>query len=212
VTPTPVGTPRPPGAKEGRVVDFYFDLSSPYSHLASTQVAGLHERTGAEVRWRPVVVSAIFKAAQNTMPAASPPKASYMFDDLKRWATRYGVPFRFSPRFPINAMKAHRMICAAELGHGQAEAGTLGRRLFEAVWVDDLDITDGAELVRLADGCGLPGAALAAATETQPVKDRLRANTDEAIARGAFGVPAFVHDGVLYWGNDRLDFLEGALR
>ena len=159
----------------------------------------------------PVVLAAVFKAADTRMPASSPPKARYMMADLDRWVAKYGTPFVFASRFPINAMKAHRMICAAELAHGPAAAAKLGRRLFDATWVEDRDLNDVAELIRFGDDVGLGGAALVAATETQGVKDRLRVNTDEAIARGMFGAPAFYTDGSLFWGNDRLEFLERAL-
>ncbi len=194
-----------------KIVDFFFDLSSPYSHLASTQLDALGARTGAEVRWRPVVLGAVFKAASNTMPAQSPPKAKYMLADLQRWAARYGVPFRFSSRFPVNAIKAHRMIIAASMTDPGA-APRLGRALFDALWVQDRDLTSDEELRAIADGLGLPGASLLAATETQAVKDALRANTDAAIALGVFGAPAFVVGDQLFWGNDRLDFVEAALR
>ena len=194
-----------------RPVDFYFDLSSPYSYLASTQITPMVARHGAELRWLPVVLAAVFKSAGNTMPAQSPPKAKYMFDDLQRWAKRLHVPFAFSTRFPVNAMKAHRLLCACELAHGPDEAARLGRALFDALWVHDHDITAEAELVKIVNHLGLPGETLVAATATQPVKDRLRANTDEAIARGMFGAPAFYVGDELCFGNDRLDFVEQAI-
>jgi 2-hydroxychromene-2-carboxylate isomerase len=190
-------------------VDFYFDLSSPYSYLAATQLPGLVARTGATVDWRPVVLGAVFKASANTMPSLSPPKARYMLADLHRWAERYGVPFHFSSRFPVRALKAHRMIVSA----GDVEqAAHLGHALFDAAWVHDRDITADAELTAIATEAGLDGATLLGAAEGQPAKDALRANTDAAIALGMFGAPAFVVDGTLFWGNDRLDFVEAALK
>ncbi len=194
-----------------RTVDFFFDLSSPYSYLAATQVDAAVARHGATARWRPVVLAAIFKAADNRMPAQSPPKARYMLADLARWAARYGVPFALNSRFPLNAMTAHRMICAARTRHGDAAAARLARALFDAAWAADRDITDAAVLTGLGDGAGLPGAALVAATQEQAVKDALRADTDEAIARGMFGAPTFVVGDELFFGNDRIDFVEAAL-
>jgi 2-hydroxychromene-2-carboxylate isomerase len=195
-----------------RSVDFYFDLSSPYSYLAATQLDGLATRTGATLCWRPVVLAAVFKAADNAMPAHSPPKARYMLADLQRWAERYQVPFQFTSRFPVNAMKAHRMIVAAEQAQGPPAAARLGRKLFDTLWVDDHDLGDPTVLAAVGDAVDLSGAALVASTDTAPVKDGLRANTDEAIARGMFGAPAFWLNGELYWGNDRLEFLEAALQ
>jgi 2-hydroxychromene-2-carboxylate isomerase len=192
-------------------VDFYFDLASPYSYLAATQLDQIVARTGAAFRWRPVVLAAVFKATGNHMPAQSPAKAKYMYVDLQRWAERYDVPFRFSSRWPMAAIRPHRLIYAALQAYGEAEAAHLGRRLFDAVWVDDRDPNDASELTQIADAAGLPGAALLAATETQPVKDLLRVHTDEAIARGMFGAPTFCIGDQIFWGNDRLEFLEAAL-
>jgi len=197
-------TPTPP-----KTIDFYFDLSSPYSYLAATQIEAVAARHGATVAWKPVVLGAVFKAANNTIPAASPPKASWMMGDLARWAARYQVPFRFTSHFPLNAMKAHRMIVAADrLGHG---GGALGRAFFDALWTQDRNLGSDDELRSIVDRLGLDGTALLAAAETQPIKDGLRANTEEAISRGMFGAPAMMVDGQLYWGNDRLDFVEAAL-
>jgi 2-hydroxychromene-2-carboxylate isomerase len=194
-----------------KTFDFFFDLSSPYSYLAATQLDALTARTRAAVAWRPVVLGAIFKATENVMPAANPAKARYMLRDLKRWAKHYGVPFKFASRFPMNAIKAERLICAAELAHGAAAAAKLGRALFDALWVDDQDLNDPAALRAACDRVELSADELLAATETQAVKDKLRANTDDAIARGMFGAPAFFVGDEHFWGNDRLDFVEAAL-
>jgi 2-hydroxychromene-2-carboxylate isomerase len=195
-----------------KTFDFFFDLSSPYSYLAATQLEGLTARTQAAVHWRPVVLGAVFKAADNVMPGANPYKARYMLRDLKRWAEQYGVPFKFASRFPMNAIKAERLICAAELAHGKDAAAKLGRALFDALWVDDQDLNDVAALRAACDRAKLPADELLAATETQSVKDALRANTDDAIKRGMFGAPAFFVGAEHFWGNDRLDFVEAALK
>jgi 2-hydroxychromene-2-carboxylate isomerase len=192
-------------------IDFYFDLSSPYSYLAATQLDALVARTGAEVRWRPVVLMAVFKAASNILPATSPPKARYMGMDSTRWAKRYGVPFHWPSGFPVNAMSAHRAICAAELAGGEAAAARLGRRLFDALWGEDADVTNADVIAKLATEAGLDGAALIAAISAPPAKERLRAHTDEAIARGMFGAPTFFVGDEQFWGNDRLDFVAEAL-
>jgi 2-hydroxychromene-2-carboxylate isomerase len=192
--------------------DFFFDLSSPYSYLAATQLDALTERTQSMAHWRPVVLGAVFKAAENVMPGANPTKARYMLRDLKRWARRYAVPFKFASRFPMNAIKAERLICAAELAQGYAAAAKLGRSLFDSLWVEDQDLNDVATLRACCQRVGLPADELLAATETQPVKDKLRANTDEAIARGMFGAPSFFVGDDHFWGNDRLEFVEAALK
>ena len=192
-----------------KTVDFYFDLSSPYSYLAATQLAALERTSGCAIAWKPMVLAAVFKSAGNTMPAACPPKAKYMLDDLGRWARQYGVEFRMTSRFPVNAIKPMRLVLAAE---PEGRAGAVALAAFRALWVNDRAITDGAELRAIAKEAGLDPERALAAIETPEIKDRLRAHTDAAVRRGAFGAPAIFVDDQLFWGNDRLHFVEAALR
>jgi 2-hydroxychromene-2-carboxylate isomerase len=189
-------------------VDFFFDLSSPYSYMAATQLDGLAARTGAQVDWRPMVLGAVFKETGNRMPATVAAKASYMVQDLGRWARQYGVGFRMTSRFPVNAIRAMRLVLVAARA-GQASAAALAA--FRALWVDDRDITADAELRAIAATVGLAPDAALAAIEEPAIKDQLRANTDEAIRRGAFGAPALFVGEELFWGNDRLHHVEAAL-
>ena len=191
-----------------KTVDFYFDLSSPYSYLAATQLGPAAARHGATIAWKPVVLAAVFKATGNTMPAVCVPKAQHMLVDLARWARRYDVPFTMSSHFPLNTIKPERLIVAA----GAARAGDLALALFQGMWADDRNIADEAVMRAIVEAQGLDANALLAAIETPAVKDGLRANTDEAIARGMFGAPAMYVGDELFWGNDRLDFVEDALR
>jgi 2-hydroxychromene-2-carboxylate isomerase len=188
-------------------VDFFFDLSSPYSYMAATQMKGLVERTGATVAWRPMVLGAVFKTVGNDMPARVPNKARWMMQDLSRWAEHYGVPFKMSSHFPLNTIKAMRLILVDE-----AKAAAVASAGFGGMWAEDRDITSDAELRRIAELGGLDATAALAAIETPAVKERLRANTDEAVARGAFGAPTFLVGDELFWGNDRLHFVERALQ
>jgi 2-hydroxychromene-2-carboxylate isomerase len=190
-------------------IDFYYDLSSPYSYLAATQIPKIAARTGAEVSWRPFVLGAVFKATGNDMPARCANKARWMGNDLDRWAEEYGEPFRFTSRFPVNAIKAMRLVLVAERS-GRAGDATLAA--FRALWVDDRDLVDPQELGRLAQGVGLDPAQALAAIEEPAIKDALRAHTDAAIQRGAFGAPTMFVGNALFWGNDRLHHVERALR
>ena len=188
-------------------LELFFDLSSPYSYMAATQMKPLAEKTGAEVVWRPMVLGAVFKATGNEMPARIPGKARWMGNDLMRWAAHYGVPFRFSSHFPANAIKAMRLVLVDD-----AKAADVALAGFAAMWADDRDLTDEAVLRSIAEMGGLDPAAAMQAIETPAVKEKLRANTDEAIARGAFGAPTLIVGDELFWGNDRLHFVEAALR
>ncbi|HWE30973.1 MAG TPA: 2-hydroxychromene-2-carboxylate isomerase [Polyangia bacterium] len=188
-------------------VELFFDLSSPYSYLAATQMQPLAARTGAEVVWRPMVLGAVFKAVGNDMPARVPPKGRWMGNDLARWAELYGVPWRMSSHFPANTIKAMRLVLVDD-----AKAADVALAGLRAMWAEDRDVTAEAELRRIAEEGGLDPATALQAIEAPAIKDRLRANTDEAVARGAFGAPTMFVGDELFWGNDRLHFVEAALR
>lgn len=191
-----------------RRVEFFYDLGSPYSYLAATQVAGLAARTGAEVVWRPMLLGGVFQSTGNVMPGANPYKARYMLKDLGRWAALYGVPLRMPSRFPMNTIKAMRL-CLQAQAYGRQEA--LALRLYEDYWARDADLNDEATLRAALVAVGLPADELLAGCAKQEVKDGLRLQTEEAVRRGAFGAPAFFVGDDLFWGNDRLHFVEAAL-
>ena len=151
----------------------------------------------------------MFKALSLTAPAAqAPAKARYLLADLGRWAERLEVPFRMNPQFPVNTLTAMRMIVAGEERGNQMP---LMRRYFRAMWAEGQDLADPEVLVRLADEAGVPGRPLLERTQAGHVKDRLRAITEEAVSRGAFGAPTIFVGDQMFFGNDRLDFLEAAL-
>jgi 2-hydroxychromene-2-carboxylate isomerase len=188
----------------GMKLELFFDLSSPYSYLAATQVEALAARTKAELAWRPMVLHAVHKATGNDMPARVAAKALWMWRDLNRWAEQYGVPFKMSSHFPANTVNAMRLVLVAD---EQGKAGTVALACFRAMWVDDRSLADEEVLRQIAAPYGIDLAAIA----RQEIKDRLRANTDEAIARGAFGAPVLFVGDELFWGNDRLHHVEKAL-
>lgn len=190
-------------------IEFFFDLSSPYSYLAATQLPAVAERTGARIEWKPMVLFAVFKAAGNDMPGRVANKAMYMVADLARWAAHYKIDFKMSSRFPQNTIAAERLVLA---GEDQGRAAETALRCFRGMWVDDLDMNDAAVLRRLAEESGLNADLAMAAIETPAIKTRLRENTDRAIAKGAFGAPTIFVGDELFWGNDRLHFVEDALK
>jgi 2-hydroxychromene-2-carboxylate isomerase len=191
-----------------RSVEFFFDVGSPYSYLAATRMDALLARTGAQVVWRPFLLGGLFKAVGNTMPAQLAAKARYMLADLMRWAREYDVPFQFSSRFPQNSLRAMR---AATFAADRERASPFALALFRAYWVEDRDITADATLTAAATTAGLDGGELLAGCELPAVKDALRAATEEAARRGAFGAPTFFVGEQMFWGNDRLSFVEQAL-
>jgi 2-hydroxychromene-2-carboxylate isomerase len=192
-------------------LSFFFDFSSPFAYLASTQVEGLAARSGATLRFRPFLLGALFKALGGpdvplfTMP---PPKQRHARDDMFRWADFYGVPLRFPTRFPMNTVKGLRMI----LQLPEEQRAPLIHAIYRAYWADDRDINDDTVLTELAVGVGLDGPALVAGTKQDAVKERLKVATDEAVKLGLFGAPCFMVDDLLFWGQDRLAFVEKALQ
>ena len=185
---------------------FYFDFGSLNAYFAWRLLPGIEQRTGARFEQVAVLLGGIFKATGNHIPAESPAKARWMLGDLTRWAGRYGVPFRMNGRFPINAIPAMRLVLVGER-HGLAREVAL--EAFRRMWVEDQDPNE--HRAAIAAAAGLPAGAEQGVADPE-IKVALRANTDEAIARGAFGAPAMFVGDQLFWGTDRLDFVEAALR
>lgn len=189
-------------------VEFFWDAASPYTYLAATQIAALEQRTGVSVVWRPFVLGKVFEATGNRMPAAVPAKGKNLFKDCQRWARFYAVPFTMPPVFPVHSILAGRLALAADVqGNGAAAALALMR----AAWGEGRDVALPDVASAALTAIGLDAGALIEATQTTAIKDQLKANTDEAIRRGAFGAPSFFVGTELFWGNDRLPLLQAHL-
>ncbi len=188
-------------------LEFFYDFVSPYSYLASTRVEAVAARTGATIRWRPFVLGGVFKATSNHAPIEIPAKAKHMLLDLDRWSRRLGVPLKFPEAFPFNPILSLRTALAAE-AVGKLVPAT--HAIYRARWADQRDIADPAVLAAVLTEAGLDGAALVAAAPSY--KEALLKQTQEAIDRGAFGAPLFFVGEQLFVGNDRLDFVEEALK
>lgn len=193
-----------------KTVEFFFDLGSPASYLAHTQLPALCRETGAELVHRPMLLGGVFQATGNASPVLVPAKGRYMLRDLARFAERYGVPLRFGPHFPLNTLGLMRLLVAIQLYQPQRFEEGL-QALFHAIWVDALNLGDVALAVEVLRKAGFDAEALQSQIAEQPVKDALKAATEEAVKRGVFGAPAFFVEGEQFFGQDRLDFLREAL-
>ena len=193
-----------------KTVEFCFDLISPPSYLAWTRLPNLAADTGAEIVFSPVLVGAIHKATGNTAPIFVPAKARYLRQELPRFAARYGVPFAMNPHFPFNTL-VHQRIATGLLREDPAGFERFVEAMFRAIWVDGANLGDAAVLAETAAAAGFDPAHLQALAEDPTVKDALRAATESAVARGAFGVPTFFVGERMFWGQDRLDFVREAL-
>ncbi len=189
---------------------FFLDYTSPYTYLASTQVEALTARHGTPLLWRPASLGAVMKATENAPPASNAYKARYMLADLDRWASFYGVPFHFSPHFPIVNLVALRATVAVQ-ERAPSEATAFIHRLFRAFWAEGLNLGDADLVGMLAMDCGIAPEVVEGANNDPAIKEVLKRNTQEAVAAGAFGFPALVLGEELYFGNDRLPLLETRL-
>jgi len=187
--------------------DFFYDLGSPYSYLASTRLAGIEQRNGAKARLFPITLGGLRKSTGHQLPP--PQQLKYMSDDTSRWAREYGVPMHIPSAFPVSTILALRACVAAFL---QGKDETAMQALFRAYWVEGDDLSDAAVVERALTRAGMDGKALVAATQEVEVKNALRRNTDLALSRGVFGVPTFFVGERSFWGNDRLQFVEAELR
>jgi len=189
-------------------VEFFFDYGSPFSYLADTQLAALERRTGASVIYRPMLLGAVLKETGNASPVTVPAKGRYMGVELQRWARRYGVPFAANKFFPINTMRLMRGAVAAQHAECFAE---YHRVIYPAFWVDGANLGEPEVIRTVLDKAGLNVDLILARIEEPDVKEQLRLNTEEAVRRGVFGAPTFFVGEEMFWGNDRLMFVEEAL-
>ncbi len=190
-------------------VEFFFDFGSPTTYLAHTQMPGLAKRTGAEVVYRPMLLGGVFKATGNQSPAMIAAKSKWMDGDLKAFAKRYGVPYTRNPWFPVNTMILMRGAIAMQK---EGRFASYADAIFHAMWVEPQNMNDPQVVGAVLAKAGFEPKHLLAAIEHQPVKDELRANTEEAVSRGVFGAPTFFIGDRMIFGQDRLDFVEEALR
>ncbi|MFA5679090.1 MAG: 2-hydroxychromene-2-carboxylate isomerase [Pseudomonas sp.] len=189
-------------------VEFFFDVGSPASYLAWTQIRHLAERQDAEVIYQPMLLGGVFKATDNSSPATVPAKGKYTRVDFQRFANRYAVPFAHNPFFPINTMQLMRG-AAAYLGTDTFLPYV--DAVFQAMWIDGKDMGNPEVVAEVLGGKGFDLAELMQKINDPEVKDRLRQITEQAIERGVFGAPTFFVGDEMFFGQDRLDFVEQAL-
>ncbi len=197
-----------------KTVEFYYDLVSPYSYLARGEVTRICQERGAELVLRPMLLGAVHNAVGLQAPIETKPKARYQAKDIQRWAGHYGLPMDFPEPFPFRTLKTMRTAMFLQ-GRGELEAFT--REAFALYWeeggapkgleeadedgpVSEVARRIGAEAEEVLAGASAPGA-----------KEALKAATGEAVERGVFGAPAFFVGDEMFWGNDRLHFVEAAL-
>ena len=194
----------------GKRVDFFFDVGSPASYLAWTQLPALCASAGAELAYRPMLLGGVFQATGNASPATIPAKGRYSNLDFARFAKRYGVPLVINPHFPIITLLLMRGATGVQMRMPDRLQDYL-RGVFHAMWVEPKNLNEPALTAQALVDAGFDPAEILALTNDAEVKAQLRANTDEAIARGAFGAPTMFVGEQMFFGQDRLDFVREAL-
>jgi len=196
------------------MIEFFFDISSPWTYLAFSNIQPMAAELGVDIQWRPILVGGIFNSVNPTVYQSRqtpvPAKAAYMLKDLQDWARQAGLKIKMPPSvFPVNSVKAMRG-CLWLAPQGRLAA--FAKAAFEAYWSDDRDISQDAVLAELCQAVDVDPAAFFAGVAEPAIKDQLKANTDEVIARGGFGSPTmFVNGGDMYFGNDRLELVRAAV-
>jgi 2-hydroxychromene-2-carboxylate isomerase len=195
------------------MIEFFFDCSSPWTYLAFHNIQPLAKELGEEINWRPILVGGIFNTvnpsvyAQREKPV--PLKARYMLKDLHDWARSAGLAIKMPPTvFPVNSVKVMRgCIWLAK------DMVPFARAVFESYWGEDKDISQDAVLTEICSKVGIDRQKFLAGISDPAIKDQLKANTEEVMARGGFGSPTiFVDKTDMYFGNDRLPLIREAVQ
>ena len=195
--------------------EFHFDFGSPNAYLAHCMLPAITERTGVQIKYVPVLLGGLFKLTGNKSPMEWNKgvlnKGEYGRLEMQRFIRRHALDrFTMNPHFPVNTVAIMRGALVAQRdGFGPAYIDAV----FRAMWEDGQKMDDPAVIVAALDKAGLDGAAIAAATQEQPIKDKLMANTSASVDRGNFGSPTFFAGSEMYFGKDRLvDFEEEIVR
>jgi len=193
-----------------KTVEFYFDLGSPATYLAYTQLPKICEQTDSQLVYVPILLGGVFKATGNASPATVPAKGRYMFIDLDRYAKRYGVPLKINPHFPINTLVLMRAVTGMQMRHPERFAAFVDC-LFKALWIKGRNLNDPATVGAVLSENGFDPEEILAMSADEDVKSALKDTTEKAVQRGVFGAPSMFVGEQLFFGQDRLDFVSEAL-
>ncbi len=196
-----------------RTVNYYHFLISPYSYLGINGLNALVSKHNLTVNYLPMSVMDVFGETGGVPPAKRhPSRQRQRMDELKRWSEHLGLKMNLTPKhFPTDQTLGAQMVLAAGGATGNPDAGKLVNGLLTAVWAEEKDVADEATLIAVADSVGLPGSELLAQAKDEQWAKAYAKTTETAIAAGVFGSPTYQLGDELYWGQDRLEFLDRAL-
>lgn len=194
-------------------VDYYVSLNSPWTYLGSKRFEAMAKKHGAQVTIWPVDFGSVFAVSGGLpLPKRAPQRQAYRMMELKRWRDHLGVKTTLEPKFfPANEVPAAKCVIALREQGRMAHAITLAHAVLAALWAEEKNTGDQATLAAIIAGCGLDAAAVLKASEAADIAEKREAYTQHAIGQGVFGAPSFVIDGEIFWGQDRLDFVDRKL-
>lgn len=191
-----------------KTVDFYYDFISPASYFAWVRLNELCQRTGASINYKPMLLGGVFKANGNTSPMTIPAKWEWMKTDFARTAEYYGIPYQMNPHFIFSTVNAMRGALWA-LSEGKIE--TYNQAMFTATWAEGKDLSSTEVMTEVLNNAGFDAHQVMEAMTQPEIKKALIQASEDAATRGVFGAPTMFVDNEIYFGQDRLDWVERAL-
>ncbi|MFC7299090.1 2-hydroxychromene-2-carboxylate isomerase [Herminiimonas aquatilis] len=197
-----------------KVCEYYFAPQSPWSYFGHERLLTLAQQYDVQIEMKPIDLSKIFSVSGGLPLAKRPPqRQAYRLIELKRWSEHLDLPLNPQPKFsPVSGDTSAKLIIATKFAHGTDAALALTTAVMRALWAEDKNIMDADTLIALANAAGHDGHALLKSSETTAVQNEYEQFTNDAMAASVFGAPWYVVDGVAFWGQDRLDFVERAFQ
>ena len=194
-----------------KTIDFYFDFGSPYSYVAYKRLQQLQQNITFDIQYYPVILGGIFKATNNQSPVMVPAKAKYLFKDLNDWSKYWQIPFQFNPHFPINTF----LLMRAAIGYQAKYPEQLSKFIevfFDAMFKQPVNLNLEEQIINTLQQAGFVVEDYQRLIQDEDIKALAKTKTENAVKRGLFGVPAFFIDDEMFWGQDRLHFIEQKLQ
>lgn len=185
-------------------IQFYFDFASPYGYMAATKITAIAAKHGRRVEWKPILLGVVFKVTGGVPLPSAPLKGDYSRRDMARSARLARIEFRMPSKFPIASQSPARVVYSLE-SEGAARQEEVTLALYRAYMVDDRDISSPETTADVAAGLGLERQKVLEVIGDPAMKEKLKAETEAAIARGVFGSPYVIVDGEPFWGFDHLE-------
>lgn len=194
-----------------KTIDYYFWINSDWAYLGADRLEALRQRYAVQINYKPVdLINVYSRTGGIPLGQRAPERQAYREAELRRWISHLGIPINITPRHmcPDATMASCFVIAAEQAGHDMAP---LYKAILQAQWCDEKDISDADVVMGVATELGLPANEIMEKSVAAEIETIYRRYTDEAVAAGVFGSPTYAFEGELFWGQDRLDFLEEAV-